>query len=252
MLRYFLLALCIGLLNKSYGQYSFSVADDNYNTLGVLSRELDPGTVWGLDDSLYYLPLGFSVMVDSVSYDSIRIDPAAASIEFYQACAFEGGPGILPLLVGLVDRGFYVGNSDVSKSPLKYKIKGSPGNRIFKLQWGNAAFSDGDFYDYINFQVWIHEGSNIIEVRFGPNSNPEDVWDINPDGPMVFFVYRIQCFPFLELRTIWVFGDKTAPESAITGDGDPAPPIVNITGVPANGTIYRLRSNVGSKTVAQR
>ena len=236
---------CLGFVYfPSFGQYTFITANEGFNYLNATATNTTSALVWGLEDSSFHIPLGFSTRIDSVSYDSIKFDPGTSEIQFFQSCRFKdtvNGPVLLTFLTGLVDRGFYYGTSDIPMSPVSYLTEGLSGNRVFKLEWQNAGFTGGDADDYMSFQLWIHEGSNIIEVRFGPNSNPTDVWTYNPDGPMVFFTYNFNCTPVPEaVETIWLYGSKNSPQFAIVDSANSAPSVDYLSGVPQNGTEYRF------------
>ena len=55
---------------------------------------------------------------------------------------------------------------------------------MLKVEWNNVGFYDdlsenGVSSDFKNFQLWLYEGTNAIEIRFGNNSvnNPSLVYD---------------------------------------------------------------------------
>jgi hypothetical protein len=104
-------------------------------------------------DSVYF-GMGLGGLVSSV------IDPN-----------FEADYAILPFEADLIDRGELTG---ISQSPISYKMEGNAGSRILKIEWKNAGFVGeigelGTLNDYVNFQVWLFEGSNDVEMHYGPN-----------------------------------------------------------------------------------
>lgn len=62
-----------------------------------------------------------------------------------------------------------------SESPIGYLIEGNEGERVVKIQWKNAGFLEWYEFDpnndYDNFQIWLFEEDNHIEIHFGPNSS---------------------------------------------------------------------------------
>ena len=75
----------------------------------------------------------------------------------------------------LADRGLLTEDmpNEESLSDISYTVEGDEGSRIFKLEWENAGFwEDMDIndtsIDFVNLQLWLYEGSNVIEVHFGP------------------------------------------------------------------------------------
>ncbi|MEJ2594274.1 MAG: hypothetical protein P8100_03915 [bacterium] len=76
--------------------------------------------------------------------------------------------------------------TDESLSPIDYEIVGEPGDQILKIQWINAGIrevdGDDDPDDYVNFQIWVCEGSNRIEIHYGASQTSDDSFGYN-DGP---------------------------------------------------------------------
>ena len=85
-----------------------------------------------------------------------------------------------------VDRGELV---HATQSPIRYTVTGTTGSRIFKAEIFNAGFQDeldlyGTLNDSASVQVWLYEGSNIIEYRYGPSSithSSDYFWNGGPD-----------------------------------------------------------------------
>jgi hypothetical protein len=79
--------------------------------------------------------------------------------------------GLVPVAYDLIDRGYLDGEN---LSPLSANISGIPGDRILKLEWSNVGFytelnENGVSDSYLNFQVWVYEGSPYIEYHYGPS-----------------------------------------------------------------------------------
>jgi hypothetical protein len=142
---------------------------------------------------------------------------------------------ISPFDVDLMDRGSLAGNQ--SLSPISYKVSGATGSRILVIEWKNAGFYNE--YDeletmdmFVNMQAWFHEGSNIIEYRFGP-SNISD-----PD-----LIYYGDPGPFVGMATVDIEAGGVSNLHLL--EGPAANPTLTdqeiyITGTPPNGIIYRF------------
>ena len=127
------------------------------------------------------------------------------------------------------DLGWYSGNL-MSLSPVSYQIEGNIGNQILKLEYLNAGFWPATIEDYISFQVWLYEGSNILEIHIGPGMvDPyvyqQDGWD----GPY------IGLSNYLSEEFIYIEGDPTAPTLYYLDDSTNG---MNTT--PPDGLIYRF------------
>lgn len=60
-------------------------------------------------------------------------------------------------------------------SLIRYETIGEPGEQIFKIEYANAGYlieleELGTLDLFFNMQVWLYEGSNCIELRYGPNN----------------------------------------------------------------------------------
>ena len=142
---------------------------------------INDGEVWD-PDSQYFLDIGFDFEIYGTTYSSLVIDagkgitfPGSDSRELWIWVSEWGG---WPLLQ---DNG-----TDVSDSPISYQLTGDQGSRILKIQWLNAGIrevdGDDDPNDYINFQIWLLETSNKVEVHYGSSQTSDDSYGYN-DGP---------------------------------------------------------------------
>src|SRR5690606_21816877 len=82
-----------------------------------------------------------------------------------------------PVVTYLIDRNFSQNGSALS--PISYKVEGTTGNRILKLEIKNAGLeSEIDPQNptsststlYLNYQIWLYEADDAIEYHFGPNN----------------------------------------------------------------------------------
>lgn len=211
--------LCgVSLLVSSFGMsqgYSFSVSTETYTDL-TGETSLNQGTVW--DDPDFAIPLGFDFYFFTSNYSTLYITDDGLGGMLYDQTTPVSTTNIalfVPYGADIIDRGF---NSGVSESDISYKIEGSPGNKIAKIQWKNVGFysdldDDNVSTDYTNFQMWLYEADGTIELRFGPSSvsQPELCYD-GETGSFITFV------PSLDYNTGVVL------EEGFILSGDPSNP----------------------------
>lgn len=113
---------------------------------------------------------------------------------------------------------------------VSYIKEGAYPNEILKVQFKGAGFVlESGHSSYINFQVWLYENGDIIEMRYGPNSITSTQADA--EGIGIFYDDGFNTTASIEL-----FGNSANPTTG-TGsltDGQ------HISNIPANGTIYRF------------
>lgn len=116
-------------------------------------------------------------------------------------------------------------------SPISAKVEGDAPNQILKVQYKNAGFAfDGSFLDYANFQLWIYEGTNVLEVRFGDcDVKSSDSWD-GETGPRIEIV-REDFSAGISLK-----GNTKMPTVVL--DKDLLNELEILTGAPDSGTVY--------------
>src|SRR5690554_3361506 len=156
-------------------EYNFNVANEPYNNL-VGSISLNNDQVW--DDPGYVIPLGFDFQIGTYVFNSIHI--VSWSVGGVLSTSTDG-TGVAPLLVpiaqDIIDLGY---GSGASQSNISYKVEGDSGSQILKIEWNNVGFwDDMTGNDFMNFQVWLYEGSNSIEYRYGSSeiNFPEDSFE---------------------------------------------------------------------------
>ena len=237
--------------NSSYGEsinpkvlgndYSFSMTTGTYSDLEE-TISVNNNQPW--DDPEYVIPIGFDFDLYDITIDSIYIGIGMGGLVSSKIDTnYIAEYLIIPFETDLIDRGI---DSVFSQSPISYKLEGTTGNRILKIEWKNAGFYDemdvlGTLDDYINFQLWLFEETNDIEIHFGPNmiTNPE----INYWGETG--------------ATIGLAGmtDDYEIENAYFLSGEPSNPIivdtlVYLNGTPSDGTIYKFSKSTTGIEVA--
>lgn len=166
----------------SYAQDIPILFDTNTETYEVLDNptSLNNGAIW-TQNTNYPLSLGFDFEIYGTVYNAVLVSPGIGLnfTGFYNRRVWIwgsewGGSG------QLLDQG-----TNESLSPIDYEIVGDIGNRILKIQWTNAGIKGGDIDDpddFVDFQMWICEGSDRIEVHYGTSQTSEYSFGYNA-GP---------------------------------------------------------------------
>lgn len=172
--RYSLLILFMTVGQLIYAQsYTLNTFADTYTD--ITGTSLTNGLTW--DEPELVVNIGFDFTAFGHT-NSTLISVASGAL-----MAIEGSNDTVivlgPTLADLADRGCdtlvdWEGEPG-GLSEISYRVDGAVGSRIFKMQWKNAGFyweidDDNISDDYVNLQMWLYEGSNIIEYRYGPNS----------------------------------------------------------------------------------
>lgn len=210
--------------------YTFTKATATYADL-VNPTSLNNGQTW--DDPTYLIPLAFPILVNGEAVQSLSIDgygsDLLASTSDDNIYNF-----IYPFGADLIDRGYA---TDVSVSPISYKVEGTAGSRILKIEWKNAgSYSEDEPYSmFVNFQAWFYETSNIIEFHYGTSSITDAQLFYGGDAGAWIGIGKFAIDANDEIEILI--------SNALTGNVDN--PTLNsefdfINGTPANGTVYRF------------
>lgn len=218
--------------NSSAFIYTLTVLNEAYEDLtGATSINNDE--LW--DDPLYIVPIGFPFELNG---------HVLTAVQFYGVGALLAGQtsdpdvftAVFPFEMDMVDRGQLSG---VSASPLSYKLEGAPGSRILKVEWNNAGsyaeLNLGSQDMFINVQLWLYEGSNQIDFRFGESLITD---------PGVFYAGGGTYMGLSDVNEN--LGELINPHFF---SGDIAMPVleasdVTIEGTPTEGTVYRLTLDI--------
>lgn len=239
---FLLIALLVFKNTTAQDVYNFQVLNENYQNL-TNTISLNNNQTW--DDPAYTIPLGFQFQIANYSINSINVveDGYGGVLSNIQSLDTGTGAFIVPVFQDIVDLGFTGGTS---LSNISYKVEGTNGARIFKLEYNNVGFLDDDTTsDFINYQVWLYESTNVIEFRYGPSqiNNPVGSFeDLSGLG--------IGLFPSLMTET------GTVLSTCYTLSGDPENPMVtaiepgqeidefSLNGNPNTGIVYRFTPGI--------
>lgn len=207
--------------------YSFSITTGTYLNL-TESISLNNNQIW--DDPEFNLPIGFTFRLFDIAIDSLYSGfGVGGMLSSRYDSNFDSLFLILPFEADLIDRGDISG---VSQSPISYKLEGTPGTRILKIEWRNAGFyEEGDLFgtlnDYINFQLWLYEGSNSIEIHFGANMVTNPILNYSGETGAVLGLSDY------DLTNAYLLSGS--PSNPIMVDS-----LVFLNGTPTDGDIYKF------------
>jgi len=143
----------------------------------------------------------------------------------------------------LQNRGMVSGSN--AMSDISTIVEGEVGERIMKIQYRNAGFageidSMGTANDYVNFQLWLHESNNAIEIHYGNYSITNEAISFEGATGPSFGLFMIDEDNL----------DEGNPDVAVFLENDPMNPDLMretenveeraLTGMPPTGMIYTL------------
>ncbi len=138
--------------------------------------------------------------------------------------------GIAPYLYSsLID-------NDLETATISYEIYGVAPYRIFKLQIKDATFFESvSGTDLVNYQLWLFETTNVVEIHYGSNTITDpQVWSVPlSTGPGV----AISVNPSNGLSLDGPESNPTAYSWA---------PNVTIEGAPSDGMVYIFTPSITS------
>jgi hypothetical protein len=247
--------LCMLVPSISFGQYRYYKDSSYTQTFNFLTATTSVNNNNWWDDPEYAIPLGFTFHLFSDTTDTIHISQEVglgALLSMHEVTPTTPfSSGIIAHGSDLVDRDTSGNNSF---SPISYITSGTTPSRIFKLEWKNAGFfnpiDNGTSYaDSINLQLWLYEGSDAVEVRFGNGnyvSSNNDLYDGGP-GPLVGLFDSLNTT--FDTRVIYYLKNATnspSLDSMTSLTSLPFPP--GMTGNPAAGSVYRFTPKQGGST----
>ncbi|MDR6300842.1 T9SS type A sorting domain-containing protein [Mesonia maritima] len=238
-LLFVLILLAFSINAQNNFTYNFSATNENYADL-TNSTSLNNGNYW--DDPDFTIPIGFDFEIagktlstiyfsEDIGYGGEITDQQIFETEFMDFAVISND---------IEDRGTESPNSSLSN--ISYTVEGNSGNRIFKLEWNNAGFlNDGTNQDFINMQLWLYEGSNIIEYRYGPSSieNPSESYEGN-SGPTAFLLLGYDGNLEETSKNVYMLsGDPASPTVTEIASGNELDLGYLNNDIP-NGTVYRF------------
>jgi hypothetical protein len=199
------------------------------------------GTTW--DDPAFTAPLGFQFKFFGDSSTTLYADSLFNSAAIFTIKPFSLTSTSVNLLAAL-SADLRDASDSLNLSPITYKTEGTAPNRIFKLQYENAHFFGDTTGSNMNAQVWLHEGTNWIETRFGPatyNTSSFSLYD--PEyGPGMVIIDRLSFLTGNVTKAYFVRDDPNTPNwdsmsGVIAGPED----FPGVDDHPSLGTIWRFK-----------
>lgn len=226
-------------MNAQDFAYNFSAITGNYENLA--NPTIVTSDVW--DDPNITINIGFEFELYDSTYTFLTISEYIGT-GTGGSVVFGDGLGIVNVLIpygsDIIDRGF---DSGESQSYIAHEVVGTEGSRIFKLEWNNVGFysevdGQGTANNFTNFQMWLYEGSNNIEVHFGPTSIKQFNLVHDAGGVLVGLLPNFDLSDYPEV--LWSLGgDAADPDVVPTTDFEYTYPAV-LENDPIDGTIYRF------------
>lgn len=165
--------------------YSFSIFKDVYVKLPKDKKDVRSptgGKAWGTEMNAG-ARTQFPIWI--LGHSCTNISVGSQRIQSEGSKGDSTSPNVFSLFYpgnGLVDRNYDPSKSYDELGPSISQVASftegeQPGNRIFKVEYDNVKLKNSRPTDSIFFQVWFYEGSDIIEMRYGPSSitTPKEV-----------------------------------------------------------------------------
>lgn len=240
-----ILALFGLTLNAQAQSYNFSLSTGSYSDL-IGSTSLNNGMTW--DDPQFTIPIGFNfqyfdLTINQLFFDEIGLGGFLTTAETSETSIASL---LIPYGADIIDRG-YDFNKDISTSGslsnISYLLEGTVGSQILKIEWQNVGFyseleEDNISSDFTNFQLWLYEGTNDIEIHFGSNLINQP--NLSFDGETGSFVALLNDYNFENdtlIGGIVLEGNPASPTQKQISFLD-SMPLLN--GIIPNGTIYKF------------
>lgn len=236
-----LLLLSLSALGiKAQNAYTLTTSQQTYADLEN-PISINNGQVWDWDAfSEITIPFEFKISGQTVNRFLFDDDYFAFITPDGNYNTDEGVAYVYSSVAYIQDRTYSTGTSS---SPLSYKIEGTEGNRILKLEMKNVGnelatglgFEEDHFY--MNMQIWLYEADNVIEFRYGDH-NITDITNIVDDEDFIYLA-AIEIF---DIDFVVLSGQSANPTYDEFTEQNPPSTIAADT-FPANGTVYKLDPN---------
>jgi len=227
----------ITFANAQEFPYPFEVLNETYTDL-VEPVSVSGNEIW--DDPEYVVPIGFEFQLFDTPITEINI--IAPGSQLLATLSGKTTDVIFPYLDDIM-----TASVDEAVSPISYTLEGSEGSYIFKLEYKNVGFypefeAMGTFANTTNFQMWLYQGSNVIEVRFGNNTiKSGNLIHFFGNGPLVGLGQQV-AMDGSSWTGFWTLtGDPTNPTVVAVPSGTgffTQEQVLNAE--PPSGTVYRF------------
>jgi len=179
-------------------------------------------------NTVWDLPIGFNFVFMGHSFNQLNAWNEGLYFDLDNEDLF-----IEPYGAYLLDKG-YVTPGPYILSPVSILHDGVSSNRIFKIQYRNAGFEDGGAQDSVNFQIWLYETSNVVEIHFGPRNIVSNVWQAPLQGPIIALI------SYLDNKAYIMEGDPNSPTARFIPPSDTLATSDGLFGAPPENMVYRF------------
>jgi len=245
-----LLILCIfssaSLSGQDINKYDLTSSTATYTVLTSATQALENDSDWADLETGFGAEAGFTFDVLGTSSKGLLnfISANLLISDGFDYYNYESPiPFVFPSNLQFENRAQVAGNQP---SVIQYKTEGDAGERIFKLEYSNVGFfveqsALGTMDMFTNVQIWIYEGSNCIDYRYGPSNitDEELLYDGEPGFSAGLVAATTEQLGKNEYTySIIVQGDPANPTAFEVENGDEDTPAVSLDGFPAEGMVY--------------
>lgn len=215
--------------------YNFTKSTATYADL-TGATSMNNGVAWDFD-TFGPVNTAFPVYIFGQTYNNFTYDDDFFYLENTSGTA---SAYMFPVTGYIMDRNFSL--TGASLTPISYKVDGTAGNRILKLEVKNAglegeAMNSSTSTLFLNFQIWFYEADKSIEYRYGSN-NVTNMALFNDDATSyVYFAYENTN----GLKAGYI--DGTIANTSYTETTNPDATLTNLNALPAANTVYRFAVN---------
>lgn len=233
------------IFSNSHAQtfpYFLEVETGTYTDLEEATELTSVGDLW--DDPGYNIPIGFDFDFYGGTYDNTQIIGLGSWIAFQDPYTGDSINFLIPYFDDLAD----IENiNSANQSTISYTTEGASGEQILKIQWKDCGFFEeifgvnGTANNTLDFQLWLFEGTNNIEFRFGPSMLPDAATIHDYGSPVIGIMEGFSSNTDLFERLWHLRGDVATPTmdtsdiSALYSYSVPG-----LDSDPENGRIYRF------------
>lgn len=230
-------SLCIAAAANAQADYSFSTFTDTY--IEISEENLAVNFSW--DDPTYSVPIGFDFNLMGTTTGFLHSNDTFLGGTLIANEEIVAWDLLWVTTLDVIDAGYAM---NTFESPISYITEGEPGSRIFKMQWKDVGLYDeydaeGTANNKLNFQLWLYEGSNDIEVRWGPNTVKETFYITNVWNSCGLLDDAVSEGSFG--GGLFVTGTPMSP-TALNIENENDFFSVQILGLPENGRVYRFEA----------
>lgn len=166
--------LIFSSINAQTFPYILEVETDTYADIEGATELTSVGDTW--DDPEYNIPIGFDFDFYGGTYSNVQVIGLGSWLVFEDPYTNDSVNFLIPYFDDLAD----IENANsANQSTISYTTEGVAGEQILKIQWKDCGFFEEVFNtpptanNTLSFQLWLYEGSNNIEIRFGSSTLPD-------------------------------------------------------------------------------